>query len=95
MRDDEDDGLCPVADKAPALFPQNELTVTIFNRSQGSSQQIEAEKKTVIYIRPTEVETLMRVYEVPTEDRARIMDGVFLLEGIANQIRPNRKKKKK
>ena len=95
MRDSSEDGLCPVLDKGVKLFPENELTVSLFNEVQGSGIQIEGKDKNYIYIRPTEVEALLRIRRVPIEEWGSVMTGIFSLQDMSNHLRLRKKKVKK
>ena len=95
MRDSSEDGECPVLDKGVKLFPENELVVSLFNECQGSGVQIEGKDKHYIYIKPTEVESLLRMRNVPFEEWNDMMTGIFTLQDISNHLRLRKKKKKK
>ncbi len=81
-------GECPVADQAPPLWPENQLAAELFSQVQGSAQQVTAEDKTYIYIRIADAEALMRMREVPREDREALLSKLLVLQGIANRLRP-------
>ena len=93
MREDEGaNGLCPIADNSPGLCPENTIVVSIFNVAQPSAEQVEAEDKTYIYFRPSEIESLMRIYAVPKIEWPSVLDRVQVLQDIANNQRPRRPK---
>lgn len=96
MRDDPQfDHQCPVADLAPELYPRNEVIATVFRQAESSAEQRAAEDKTYFYLRPETVESLMRVHGVPEDERARVMEGVQILQQVANERRPLRPKPRK
>lgn len=89
-----EDGLCPIADKAPVLLPANQLANQIFVQAQYSAQQVAAEDKTYMYLRITDIESLMRMYDVEPGDRISLLDKVQTLQNISNNKRPKNRKKK-
>ena len=95
MRDTSSDGECPVFDKGVKLFPENELVINLFNEVQGSAVQVEGKDKTFIYIKPTEVEALLKIRGIPIEDWDQIMFGIFSVQDMSNYLRPKKKKKSK
>ena len=81
------DGLCPIRDKSPQPFPSNEEVVRIFRFAERSAQQIVGKKKTYIYLRMADIESLMRIFEIPLEDRQDILERLSFLEELANKKR--------
>lgn len=95
MRDTSPDGKCPVFDKGVVIFPENQLVVNVFKEAQGSGVQIDAKDKNYIYIKPTEVESLLRIRQIDPDEWGDVMNGVFVLQNISNNLRPKKKKPKK
>lgn len=87
LRSASPDGLCLVADLAPVLLSSNQLAVQIYHESQGSANQITGDDKTRLYVKPTEVEALMRVHGITEDSRPGLLTKVFLLQDIANRTR--------
>ena len=94
MRENEADGLCPIADKAPELEEDNEVVLHLFNQAQGSANQIEGEKKNYVFLKPTEVESLMRINGIDQAEWDDILIRLFVLQDVANEMRPLRPKPK-
>lgn len=86
------DDLCPIRDKSPQPFPSNEEVVRIFRFAERSAQQIVGDKKTYIYLRMADIESLMRIFEIPLEDRQDILERLSFLEELANKKRRQHKK---
>ena len=95
MRDEpSNNGICPIADKAPLLLPTNHLAVEIFDQVQGSCIQVAAEEKMYVYVPPTEAEALMRIHELPKEEWLPTMRKLLALQDIGNKNRLPRPKPK-
>ena len=95
LRDmDGNKGQCPVADNAPTLDPFNALAVEVFQQARPSANQVAADDKTYLYLRPESIEAIMRMQQIPLDDRAEMFRRVLLLQDMANQLRPNRPKKR-
>ena len=93
LRDEpSNNGICPIADKAPRLLPTNFLAVEIFQQIQGACIQVAADKKDVFYIPPTEAEALMRIHELPEDAWLPMMKKLLVLQDIGNDNRPSRPK---
>lgn len=92
-------GRCPVADVNRRLIPPNDKVVNIYNQATGSSRQVNSETagrtKSHLYLRPVEIEALMRMYRITEDKRAEILNRVFILQDIANDLRPSRSKPRK
>lgn len=86
-------GECPVLDKMPDLTPLNEVAVEIYYQARTSAQQVQAEDKTFLYIRPEAADVLMRINQVPESDRPEILRRLFILQDMDNRLRPARRRK--
>lgn len=84
----ENKGVCPVRDTMPDLLPENELVAEIYFSARASSVQVSASDKTYFYIRPEAIESMMRIFEVPEEDRPSMLRKIFSLQDLANKLRP-------
>ena len=94
MRDTNPEGFCPYADRHPILDESNALALDIFYLVQGTAETISAKNKDFKYVRPTELQALMDIYEVLQEDRANMVEKIYSLQDIDNKYRPNRRKPK-
>lgn len=95
MRETERDGLCPIADKAPSLWEENDVAVDIFYQCHGSATIIHAKDKDWKYLNPTDYCALINMYTDEKYDRERLVKKILILEKINNDKRPNRPKPKK
>lgn len=100
MRDDpHNNGRCPVADSDLHLIPPNDLIVKIYNQATGSARQINTEtagrSKAHLYLRPVEIEALMRIHGIPDQRRSEVLNRIFTLQDIANDLRPSRSRPRK
>ena len=95
MRDTNEDGICDYADKHPILDEDNSLSVDIFYQASGTAETISGQNKDFKYVKPSEVESLMNMYEVPIDERQEMMVKVLTLQDIDNLYRPNRPKPKR
>jgi len=84
------EGRCPVEDDGPVLFFANQIALTIFNECQTSAEQVSAEDKTYVYLRPADIEALFRVHSIPLYEQPELLKKVLLLQDEANQLKPNR-----
>lgn len=80
-----------MADKAPKLNLSNELVVQIFRQVEGSSTQVVGERKTELYVNPTEIKALLEIHDVPRIDWPLMIDRVLFLQNAANDKRPRHK----
>lgn len=87
-------GECPVLDKLPELTPLNQIAVEVYYQARDSAQQIQAESKTYLYVRPEAAEALMRIHRVPIDDQPDILSRVFFLQNMDNRMRPAQRKKR-
>jgi len=81
--------MCPIADEGPSITESNQEALAIFRQAEGASIQVSATNKTYMYIRPAEVEAIMRMRCIPEEEREPVLQKVQLLEGIKNDKTPN------
>ena len=81
-------GRCPVADDGVEIDESNETPIMLFRVGELTGKQVETSKKVFIYIQPSEIEALLRVYDVPREDWGEVMARVLLLQDISNEMRP-------
>jgi len=96
MRDTEPDHKCPVADKAPELFPENDLVVDVWQDCIHTAEHVTTEDdRTYVYLKATEVAAVMSLRGVPTHARQETFDLVLMCERIANELRPKRKRKRR
>ncbi len=94
MKDAEEDGLCPVRDKSPVLLQQNELALSIFRQSEGSGRDVHAKSRVHRYLRPVEIEAVMRMRMIPEEDREELFHRVLILQEETNRMRPMKRRTK-
>lgn len=87
------EGRCPVEDDGPVLFLVNQIAVDIFYECQTSAEQISAEDKTYVYLRPADIEALFRVHSIPSYEQPELLKKVLLLQDEANRLKPNRPRK--
>ena len=93
LRHASPDGKCPVVEKAPVLFLENETVVEVWRAAEKSAKQVDAEDKTYFYVEPNHVEAVMRLKGVPECDLEMVFDRVLLLQSESNRLRPRRPKK--
>lgn len=99
MRDEpQNKGRCPVADTDRSLIPPNDLVVTIYNQAAGSSKQVNTNvvnrTKTYLYLRPADIESLMKINRISEDKMPEIMRRVIMIQDIANNLRPSKSSKK-
>jgi hypothetical protein len=92
MRDTEPDGLCPVKDKAPRLLPANELVYGLYKQAQTSAEYVQGRRRTLAYLKPTEVEALMSIRDIKPEKREETLNRLFILQDLENEMRPARRR---
>ena len=95
MKDTSDDGLCDYADKHPLLWESNLLATDIYQQALGTAETISAKNKDFKYVKPTELQALMNIYEVEKDERPEMLVKIFTLQDIDNTCRPNRPKPKR
>lgn len=88
-------GRCPIADDGPILDSENGNIVEIYYEAVGSANQVVAEDKTHVYLRPTEIEALMNLHQVESDRRGDVLKGILALQDIANRHRRARPKPKR
>ena len=86
-------GKCPVCDEAPSLLVTNQLPVAIYHQALPSATQVADDGKTHFFIRPSDIEALMRVHDVPVGDRVECFERVLILQAEGNRLRPRRRAK--
>lgn len=87
--------MCPILDMGPVLLSVNKLAVDIFRESQGSAARIEADRKTYLYMRPVDLIALFQIHEVAKDEYPNLMEKLYLIQEIANELRPKHKKPRK
>ncbi len=92
-------GRCPIVDDAPALWPENETALTIYEQAKSSAETVSQSigsrsVKTLVFVRPTEVEALMRMYGVEEDERPTILARVLTIQAVDNERRPARMRKR-
>lgn len=85
-------GECPVLDKIPDPTPLNGVAIEIYYQARASAQQVQAETKMFLYVRPEAAEALMRINQVPENDRPEILRRIFILQDMDNRLRPARRR---
>lgn len=86
--------ICPVIVAQKKLFPENKKIVDVYYQAQGSSSQVDGKDKTYSYLKPTEIESLMRIHNIPKAECDEVLTRLFILQDIANDRRLRRKKPK-
>ena len=77
-----------------AILPANKQIVNIYNDVLGSAEHVEGKDKTHLYLKPTEIESLLRMRRIPTIEWAEMLTRLFSLQDLANHFRLSRKKAK-
>ena len=88
-------GRCAVIDDSPRLVGFNQTIVDVYISARDSADQINTEDKVHKIIRPTEIEAIIRMMNVPLEYAARILSGVKILQDLANRMRPRKAPKQR
>jgi len=94
MRDTDPDGICQIADDSPEPLSFNRKVIEIFEQAKSSAEQIEGKDKFYKYLRPGDLEALMRIHGVPEYNRPEMLYRLFLLQDISNDLRRRKKKPK-
>ena len=88
-------GLCPVKDGGPELFAENKLVVDIFRQAEGSAARIESKRKTYVYLRPMDIQSLFEMHGVVKDSRLDLTEKLYIMQDISNDLRPQNKAPKK
>jgi hypothetical protein len=88
-------GKCAVLDSGPSLFVENVLAVDIFNAAKLSGEVRDIKltsdtHKTLVYLKPADVEALMNIYGVPKQERIKMFVKVQALQGVDHEVAPPR-----
>lgn len=76
----------------PYVMPGAVPIIDIYQNALQSAERIQAKRKIYYYVKPSEIETLMNLYDIDTEDRKKIFKGVLFLQELHNEMRPMRAK---
>jgi len=87
--------LCPIEDESPLLWDENQIVLHLYMQAMQTSKSVNGEDKDIFYIQPSDIDTLMNFSQVEEDDKKEIMDRVMIIQGIANDQRPNRPKSRK
>ena len=60
----------------------------LYSDAHGSAQRVVGDDKTYVLFRVADLESLMRMHEIPLEAQPEMLKKVLLLQDIANRIRP-------
>ena len=92
MRDGEPDGLCPIEDKSPELFEENDVFVDVFYACLDTAKQICSKRRTTFHLVPSEILQVLRSYGVQERDFAYGIAAVKQLQGVWNRFRRRSRK---
>jgi len=93
LRDSSPDHRCCIADEAPALWPCNDAAVDIFYQAQLAAERVETKRKVLLYVRPVDVEALLRVHGVPEEEWVETYRKVISLQDVFNDLSATKRRR--
>ena len=87
-------GVCPVRDSAPKLTRKNDFAREVYDQVKGTAVQISSEKRNYQYLRATEVAATFDLLTVDPDSREELWGRLKILEGVANDRRPAKKRRR-